>query len=616
MKRWVCWRVYGLASICLGVGLACAPLQAQDGETLYKTHCAICHETGGDSPAPGREQLRQMSPEQILAALDRGAMSRQGAERSRAEQRVLAEHLSGKPFGVEPVNPIPQSAFCDSSPSPFQNSLAGPAWNGWGVEVTNTRFQPGAAAGISPDEVPRLQLKWAFGFPGATSASAQPVVLGGRVYVGSWVGDLYSLDAKTGCIHWMVETESGVRSAVSIGKASGGLAVYFGDLAANVYALDAETGKQLWKVKVDDYPLARVTGSPTLYNGRLYVPVSSREESRVGNSRYSCCRFRGSMVALDAATGRQIWKTYTIPQPRPTQKNRIGTQIWGPSGVAVWVSPTLDLKRNALYVGTGNNYSPPSTSTSDSIIAFDMDTGAIQWVRQIIENDIWSSGCRQPDPDPAVCPDTDAPDFDFSASPILVELQDGREMLIASQKSGLIYALDPDQEGKTIWELRVAKGGTQGGILFGSAADGKNVYAAISDFARLTGRVPNPDAGGGIVAVDLGSGQKLWHTPPPGCGDRRPCSPAQAAAVTAIPGVVFSGSVDGHLRAYSTQDGEILWDYDTVREFTAVNGVQAKGGSLNNGGPAIVGGMLFTNSGYSHHSGVIAGNVLLAFSAE
>ena len=609
---------FWLALICLCTGLACTPLLAQDGATLYRTHCAICHETGGESPAPGREQLRQMSPEQILAALDRGVMSSQGSERSRAEQRTLAEFLSEKPFGVEPVNPIPRSAFCDSSASSFQSSLGGPAWNGWGVEITNTRFQPGAAAGISPAEVPRLKLKWAFGFPGATSASAQPVVLGGRVYVGSWVGDVYSLDAQTGCIHWMVETESGVRSAVSIGKANGdGLTVYFGDLAANVYALDAESGKQLWKVKVDDYPLARVTGSPTLYDGRLYVPVSSREESRVGNSRYPCCRFRGSMVALDAATGRQLWKTYTISQPpRRTQKNRIGTQIWGPAGVAIWVSPTLDVKRNVLYVGTGNDYSPPSTSTSDSIIAFDMDTGAIQWVRQIVENDIWSSGCRQPDPDPAVCPDVDAPDFDFPASPILVKLPDGREILIATQKSGLIYALDPDQEGKTIWELRVAKGGTQGGILFGSATDGENVYAAISDFTRLTGRVPDPDVGGGIVAVGLGSGQQLWHTPPPGCGDRRPCSPAQAAAVSAIPGVVFSGSVDGHLRAYSTRDGEILWDYDTVREFTTVNGVQAKGGSLSNGGPAVVGGIVFSNAGYSHHSGVIPGNVLLAFSVE
>jgi polyvinyl alcohol dehydrogenase (cytochrome) len=558
-----------------------------------------------------------MSPEQILVALERGAMRGQGSDRSRAERRALAEFLTGKPVADEFQLSMPKSAYCDGGAGALSDSAAGSVWNGWGVTVANTRFQTGQAAGLSAGDVARLKLKWAFGFPGASSASSQPVVWGGRVYVGSWEGDVYSLDAKKGCIHWMIEAEAGVRSAISIGKAGSGVVAYFGDLAANVYAVDAATGKQRWKVKVDDYPFARISGSPMLHDGRLYVPVSSREESQVSDPRYSCCKFRGSMVALDAVTGKQLWKTYVISEEaRPTQKNRAGTQIWGPAGAAIWVAPTLDLKQNALYVGSGNDYSAPASRVSDAIIAFDMKSGKIRWVRQLTEGDIWNLSCRA-NADPATCPDPDAPDFDFAASSILVELNGGRRMLLAGQKSGIVYALDPDDGGKIVWQQRVGKGGTQGGILFGPAADGENLYAAVSDYQRMgASRDPDPNAGGGMVAVALSDGQKRWSTPASPCGGRKPCSPAQAAAVTAIPGVVFSGSVDGRLRAYSTRDGKILWEYDTVREYTTVNGVEAKGGSINNGGPAVAGGMLFTNSGYSHHSGIIPGNVLLAFSVE
>ncbi len=614
-------RGLGSGFVLLLLGAFCEPLAAQDGERLYGAYCAICHEAGGESPAPGRETLQQMSPEQILAALERGVMRSQGVERSRAERRVLAEHLSGKPFGRQPVHPIPQSAYCDASPETpgtFEVALSGPGWNGWGYTPTNTRFQPDEVAGLSAEDVPRLQLQWAFGFPGASSTGQQPVIVGGRVYIGSWEGDVYSLDARSGCIHWTLETESGVAGAITLGsRPNGALTAYFGDLAANVYAVDAATGRVLWKVKVDDYPLARIRGPVALHEGRLFVPVSSREESRVRNPRYECCRFRGSVLALDAASGRQIWKTYTIDQePRPTQKTHIGTQLWGPSGIAVWVAPTLDPKRNVFYVGTGNNYSSPATDLSDAIVAYDLDTGQVRWSRQMTENDIWTAGCRAEPLDPATCPDADAPDFDFVSSPILMESPGGRDILIAAQKSGIVYALDPDREGETIWQQRVGEGGTQGGIMFGPASDARSLYVAVSDFTRTRTGEANPNVGGGMAALELRTGRILWRTLAPGCGDRRPCSPAQGAAVTAIPGVAFSGSVDGHLRAYSAQDGRILWDFDALRAFNTVNGVMAQGGSFYSGGQAVVNGMVFTSSGYSHHGGVIPGNVLLAFSLE
>lgn len=597
-------RHLSLSLLYLYIVSVSLPLQAQNGPVLYTKWCAVCHENTTQSQAPGRDVLAKMTAEQVITALEKGPMKAQALDDmiSRAERVALAEYLSGKTLGSTPANPTPKSAFCGASNS-FPNSLSGPAWNGWGVTMTNARFQPLAAAGMTANDVPRLKLKWAFGFPDATSASSQPVVVGDRVYVGSWEGDFYSLDAKTGCIEWTFAAESGVRSAASIGKGRDGrLAVYFGDLAANVYALDAATGKQLWKAKADDYPASRVTGSPTLYNGRLYIPISSREESRVEAENFTCCKFRGSVVAINAADGKQIWKTYTIAEAaQPTQKNRAGTQLYGPSGVPVWDSPTIDAKRNVLYVGTGNNYSTPFSPMSDSIIAMDLKSGKIRWVRQFQENDVWNRNCGAKDRDPAFCPDKEAPDVDFSTSPVLVQLKNGRQILAIQGKSAVIYALDPDGQGKTVWQLRIGKGGA--GAAWGPALDGQTLYASADPT--------------GLVAIDLSSGQQLWSVPSPPCKEEeKGCSPVQNAALTAIPGVVFAESMGGHIRAYSTKDGKILWDESSAAEYKSVNGVTSNGGSISNGGATVVGGMLFINSGYSHHGAKIPGNVLLAFSAE
>jgi polyvinyl alcohol dehydrogenase (cytochrome) len=414
-------------------------------------------------------------------------------------------------------------------------------------------------------------------------------------------------------VHWTLEVEASIRSAITLEqRGSGGLVAYFGDQTANVYAVDARTGKVLWKVEVDEHPHAAVTAAPQLHNGRLYVPVSSREESQVGDPRYPCCSFRGSVAALDAMSGRRLWKTYVVSQtPVPTTKNSTGTQLYGPAGGAIWNTPTIDTRRNVLYVGTGNNFAPPSTDVSDSLVALDLDTGHIRWHRQVTENDIWNGSCRAPNREAAACPDKDAPDFDFTGSALLVDVGDGPQLIVVGNKSGVIFGFDPDASGKIVWEQRVAKGSSSGGIFWGSATDGVNMYAANADFFA-----DNPAASGGMNAVDLRSGRLVWSVPGAGCANKTPCKPSQAAAVTLIPGVAFSGTMDGRLRAYSTRDGAVLWEYDTAREFTTVNSVKASGGSMSNSGPAIAGGMLFVNSGYSHHGGIIPGNALLAFSLD
>jgi polyvinyl alcohol dehydrogenase (cytochrome) len=432
------------------------------------------------------------------------------------------------------------------------------------------------------------------------------------VYVGTAEGDVYSLDAATGCVHWAFQTDAGVRSAIQIGRfGDNRLAAYFGDQSANVYALDAETGKQLWKKNIESHPRAAVTAATALHGGRLYVPVSSREESQVGDPRYPCCQFRGSMVALDASNGNVVWKTYTISEPaHPLEKNSLGTQLWGPSGVPIWNAPTIDVKRNVLYIGTGNNYSSPATNASDAIVAFDLDSGRIRWTRQVSEDDIWNGSCRLPNRNPLLCPDPDALDADFAASPILVQ-SNGRDLILAANKAGTIYALDPDREGRIVWQQTTGKGSTSGGIMWGPAVEGERLYAGNAYFNAM-----DPPSTGALLALDIATGRILWSVPPPPCDGRKSCKPSVAAAVTAIPGVVFSATWDGRVRAHTSLDGKNLWEYDTAREYQTVNGVKANGGSISNGGPTVVGGMVFVNSGYSHHGGLVPGNVLLAFSKE
>ena len=401
---------------------------------------------------------------------------------------------------------------------------------------------------------------------------------------------------------------AGVRVSPVIGNGS----VYFGDLRGNVYAVRADTGALVWKTRADDHPLAVITGSPKLESGRLYVPVSGRDESIAAtNPAYECCTFRGSIVALDAGTGMRIWQTYTVRDvPKPVGQNKAGTRTWGPSGVAVWSAPTLDLQKRVIYAGTGVNYSNPPTDTSDAIVAFDLDSGRLLWARQFTEGDSYNFACVGQDK--TNCPRDPFIDADFGNSGMLRSLNGGNRVLVASDKSGMVYGLDPDHEGKILWNRRVAAGGVNGGTMWGGATDDQGVaYIGISDF---TGG--KPEVGGGLVALRMATGEKLWTTPAPkpGCIGTPGCSAAQPAPVTVIPGVAFLGSWDGHVRAYETKAGKIIWDFDTVQDFQTVNGVKARGGSINSMAPVIAGGMLYITSGYSGNA--MPGNVLLAFSAE
>jgi len=471
-------------------------------------------------------------------------------------------------------------------------------WTGWSPSSTNDRFQ--SAAGLTVDQVQKLKLKWAFGFEGDNIVFAQPSVIGNNLFVGSASGKVRAMDARTGCTHWTFQAESAVRPAIAIVPVGKTHALLFGDRAGTFYSLQSETGRVLWKKQVDDHAGARVTGSAVVHEGVIYIPVASGEETLARRDGYACCTFRGSVVALRVVDGSQVWKTYMI-----SEAARKTGEGWGPSGAGIWSAPTLDAKRGRLYVGTGNNYSEPATDTSDAIVAVDLKTGKIAWARQTRPGDILNGNCQAKEN----CP---GPDYDFGASPILANVDGGRQLVLAGQKSGIVYALDPDKDGQIVWEARVGKGGVNGGVQWGMASDGKNLYAATSDVVRRGAAGYDPKQGGGLTALRIADGKQVWYAAPPACGDKMGCSPAQSAAVTVIPGVVFSGSLDGHLRAFSSEDGKVLWDFDTVRDFATVNGVKANGGGVDGPGAVVASGMVFVGSGYQRTGGM-GGNVLLAF---
>jgi len=514
---------------------------------------------------------------------------------------------------------------CPSAAGPV--AIGNALWNGWGRSLDNTRYQPEPA--LRASDVAKLALKWAYGYQGGTEFS-QPTVVDERLFIAGSSGRIYSLDAKTGCTYWTYDAAAGSRTAIIIGELARARvaalprrlkrtlahldvikapsAAFFGDDAGAVYALDAQKGTLLWKTQVDTHPMARIVGAPTLYNDRLYVAVASTEDSAAANPSYSCCTFRGSVVALDIASGRTVWKSYTVlEEPQPTRKNSAGIQEFGPAGAAISSSPTIDGKRGVLYVATGGAATGVEQSLTDAVVAFDLADGKLRWVKQLAR------------------PDAGTGLAGFLSSPVLRTLATGNQVLLAGQKSGVVYGLDPDHGGDILWQTKIgdsagpgggaASGiastvgppgvaGRPGGVAWGSAADHRNLYVAIS------GLLAQPaNAGGSLTALDMTTGAARWHAaaPEPACGwAERSCSHGQAQAVTVMPGSAFSGSLDGHLRAYSTINGKILWDFDTAKDFPTKNGIKASGGPLDHGGATIVNGMVYVNSG----------NALLAFSVD
>jgi polyvinyl alcohol dehydrogenase (cytochrome) len=607
-----CFQAATLVFAGLSTALAQVPAPqgsagTESGFAVFQTRCMTCHGNPAVERAPSPASIREMSPERIYEALSTGVMKGQGSSLSEDQRRMLATFMSGRTLGSEAqgdAKSMPNQ--CASNP-PMADPAAGPQWNGWGADLNNDRFQTAKGAGLAPEQVPNLKLKWAFGYPTGLSAFGQPSVAAGRVFVGTDTGFIYSLDAKTGCIYWSYKTKGSVRNAINVGPVKGRGAtkygVFFGDAHANVYGVDAQTGQELWMTKVDPHFVARITAAPAVYNGRLYVPVSSSEEFTAATLDYPCCTSRGSVVALDANTGMQIWKTFVMSEPKPTKKNSKGVQNFAPAGGSVWNTPTVDPKHNAIYFGTGDGETEPAPDTTDAIMAVDMKTGKVLWHYQAQANDAFLGGCNGASKTDN-CPTENGPDLDIGNSPILRNLANGKRILIAATKDGNVIALDPDKNGAVVWHVNVAPPPKDnsffsrlGGIVWGGAADDKAAYYGLSV--------------GAMVAVQLTTGERLWFTSLAPEGKRV----SNAAATTEIPGVAFVGGTDGKIHALSTADGKIVWEYDTAHEFQTVNKVPAHGGGIGSAGVTVAGGMMFAGSGYGI-TGNNSGNVLLAFAAE
>lgn len=617
------------------------------GATIFGNVCGTCHGSDTDKEAMSQEMLKQLTPEKLYASMTAGTMKTHAdaAELTDDQRVAIAEWVSGRRLGsTETGAASTMSNLCSTHPP--VTSLSAPSWNGWSPDMTkNSRYQNArAAGGFGPREsgatedlrrhglpaaaVARLELKWAFGLPYTSSAYGQPTVADGRVFIGSDSGYLYSLDAATGCVHWSFQAQSGLRSTPMLGpvkRGSNQFAAFFGDIRGNAYAVDASSGKLLWKTRVDPHPLARITAGVTVHEGRVYVAVASLEEPESASFNYKCCTIRGLVAVLDAATGKEIWKTYTLPEEPSERKTDGGVTFLGPSGAGIWGPVTIDPKRQAVYVSTGNAFSAPDLGRSNAVMAMDINTGKVLWVTQAMHGDVWHTGCpqgpsasghpprsahRRPGPPPPArgapargrpdnyyCPDEkENPDWDFSAGTILVDLPNGRSMVLAGQKSGAVWALDPDNKGKVIWYSDISRGQ----ILFGGAADEEQGYFAM--------RGPY----GGLVAIRLRDGLERWYAdiPPQ---DSMSQHPGISAAVSAIPGVVFSAGLDGMVRAFASFDGRPIWQFNTAKEFETINGVKARGGSIGSAGVTIVNGMVYVTSGYTGFQNGRPGNVLLAF---
>jgi polyvinyl alcohol dehydrogenase (cytochrome) len=542
-------------------------------------------------------------------------MSDQAKGLKESERKELVHYLTGS--YVDEHQTPPEIPRCKGNQISF-NLIKLPSKSNWGYETS--RFV--SESEISKDNVNQLRLKWAVSFPGVARARSLPTIAYGSVYVGSQDGHVYALDLETGCVKWRSRVSAEVRTGIVVESldesSSSNPRAFFGDLLGRIHALDAFTGDILWSIRADNHSGATITGNPLLHENVLFVPVSSLEVLTAADPNYPCCTFRGSVVALDLDKGDIIWRHYTIPNP-PAKlgQSHAGVPQYGPSGAAVWGSAAVDNETGVLYHGSSENYSSPADGNSDAVFAVDISTGRRYWQKQLLAGDAWNGGCYFGGSEHPNCPKEIGPDFDVSAPPLVIKIESDKKILVVGQKSGVVHGLDPSDDGSVLWRTRVGTGGVYGGIHFGMANEGPRVYVPIVDILiDSVGKSFEGEKFSGLHAINAESGDVLWsQMTPPICEGKKKCNAGISAAVTAIPGVVFAGHLDGMLRAYDGFNGDILWEIDTSLDFETVNGYQAHGGSISGPGPAVGDGHLLVNSGYDFGD-QMPGSLLMTFSLQ
>ncbi|KAL8172359.1 hypothetical protein V2J09_024163, partial [Rumex salicifolius] len=488
-------------------------------------------------------------------------------------------------------------------------SGTGENWLSHGGDLHNRRFA-WKETKISPKTVSTLKLKWKF--DAERDITATPAKYEGILYFSSWDGSLYAVEAATGKLVWKrnLEMLTGIKGTpginfgvnVTVSRTTPVVATTEGVLMvglngpAAVVGVKMTTGELVWLTWLDRHPAGIVTMSGNYYNGSFYVGTSSREEDT--SSTTTCCIFIGSFSKLDATTGNVTWQTHMLP-------DNLGV-IGGYSGAALWgSSPPIDTTRNLVFIATGNLYSAPDSVTDcqqkesadvsphpdrcmepenheNSVLALDLDTGAIKWYRQLGGYDVWFYACN--DPSTPNCPPGPSPDADFGEAPLLVTAVvngTARDMAVATQKSGFAWALDRDT-GDIIWSTEAGPGGQTGGGTWGSATDGRRYYTNIANSDRKNMTLSPSTAvttGGAWVAMNASTGKVLWSTPDPN-------NSTASGPITVANGVVFAGSTNGEGPVYAmdAESGFILWSYKT--------------GATVFGGASVSQGCVYIGNGY------------------
>lgn len=491
-----------------------------------------------------------------------------------------------------------------------------PSFTFTGADGNNPRHLNSAQAGLRTADFPNLELAWSIAFPDTSSMRAAPVIVGSTVfYSATDAGRVVALDTETGCAKWVYEAGTRLRSSMAYDSQDGAATLVFGDQRGMVYSLNAATGEANWVASgqaTDNQ--AMITGTPVIVDDKIIVPLSGSGVIAGGNPKYECCDNHGAVTALSLASGEKLWEYHTMPSAEYNgMVSSTGVKQRGPSGAPIWTTPTIDAKRGQVIVTTGENTSHPTTGTSDAIIALDLETGAENWVFQALENDMWNFSCSAKGPNCIILADTNSVDFDFGGPAILVE-SGGKELLVAGQKSGDLWALDP-ATGTVVWNQRVGEGTALGGNHWGIATDFERAFMTINDPANI---IENGFAG--LYSFFLGSGEPSWsYKVSPECNEQRSdrlrrCETLFGFSATplSVDGAVITAGLDGRLFVFDSQTGEQLFKYDTVKDYDTVNGVEGYGGSIDSHSIAAGAGMVFVGSGYGSF-GQVSGNVLLAF---
>ena len=481
----------------------------------------------------------------------------------------------------------------------------------WGLDLRNTRYQEHSV--LTARNVDRLRLKWVYGLNTITPRS-YPLVTEDTIFIGDAARGVVALDRKTGCERWIYAHDGYISSAILHAKIASRDILIFNDRVRGVYAIDAKTGEFIWHAQLEEEPLPWYSATPLIHNNRVYVPLASQEVGLAINPLYGCCTTSGGIAAFDLATGQKLWHFRTIREPAvATGAHWFFVQEYGPSGAPVWGSPSFEPAHDLLYFGTGQNYSHPTTDTSDALFAIDGTTGEPIWKRQFTSNDAYTAACNLMALNHPNCPKPTGPDVDFGAPTMLLEAHSGQRLLIGGQKSGEVHAVNP-MTGDLVWTQRIGRGGILGGVHWGLAANEKLglLFAPISDKAVLD--FPSPgDPAPGLYAMDIETGKQRWHYARLSRCKETVCAYGLSAAPIATNDIVVTGSMDGFLEILNAKDGQRLWVYDAWQDFQAVNDKPTSGGAFGSHGPMVADDLLIVTAGYGYVGEQRGGNALLVF---